>query len=132
MYLSRTPRGFSEPLDPSALAGCRAYCEGCVSADELFNIVDGLNYGGVICRTMSGWKHSSIKAIFAGAITLVKRCWIRSQYLPSSIGSGTTFIWFFLDYNKDARIVNQSARLCYLLSNFSFFYCRILLWFLYV
>ena len=87
--ISRTPRGLSGSLDSNAYARCRACREGCVSNSKAVNIVDGLNYDGVIYRTMSGWKHSSIKVTFAGVVTLVKRYWLRSWYLLNSIGSGT-------------------------------------------
>ena len=73
MYSSRTPRGLSKSLDSNALARCRAYCEACAVVNEVIIIDDGLICNGVRYRTMSGWKHSSIKVILAGVVILIKR-----------------------------------------------------------
>lgn len=71
--ISRAPRGACGSLDPNAYAGCRAYCEACVNLADGYVIVDILNYNGVSCRTVSGWKHSSTKASLTGVITLKER-----------------------------------------------------------
>ena len=64
---SRTPRGIAIPrLEVNAR--CRACCEGLKNNFDKYVIVEVYTYGGVICRTVSGWKHSSTKAIFAGVI----------------------------------------------------------------
>lgn len=70
---SRTPRGLSESLDSNALARCRACREACMVIDKGYSIVDSLEYSGVNCRTVSGWKHSSTKATFAGIVSLKSR-----------------------------------------------------------
>ena len=65
-----------EVADPSTrtlYARCRACCEACMGLAEGDIIVDILNYSGVSCRIVSGWKHSSTKASLAGVITLEKR-----------------------------------------------------------
>jgi len=68
---SRTPWGIAIPrLEVNAR--CRACCEGLKNNFDKYVIVEVYTYGGVICRTVSGWKHSSTKAIFAGII-FVKR-----------------------------------------------------------
>ena len=68
---SRTQRGIAIPrLEVNAR--CRACCEGLKNNFDKYVIVEVYTYGGVICRTVSGWKHSSTKAIFAGVI-FVKR-----------------------------------------------------------
>ena len=54
--------------------------------------VDSLKYDGVRCRTVSGWKHSSTKAILAGVIILRSRSGGQNQFQCISIGSGTVFI----------------------------------------
>lgn len=41
--------------------------------DKGYSIVDSLEYSGVNCRTVSGWKHSSTKATFAGIVSLKSR-----------------------------------------------------------
>lgn len=71
--LCRTPRGRSESLDSNALARGRAYCEGYVEFAYEVNAVDSLEYDGVSCRTVSGWRHSSTKTILAGVISLKSR-----------------------------------------------------------
>ena len=71
LKISRTPRGIAIPrLEVNAR--CRACCEGLKNNFDKCVIVEVYNYDGVICRTVSGWKHSSTKAIFAGVI-FVKR-----------------------------------------------------------
>ena len=47
--------------------------------DKGHNIVDSLEYSGVNCRTVSGWKHSSTKAIFTGIVFLKRRYYHLSQ-----------------------------------------------------
>ena len=54
-------------------------------------IVDSLEYDGVSCRTVSGWKHSSTKAILTGVVSLKSRLYSQNQFLYISIGSGTVF-----------------------------------------
>ena len=70
----------------------RAYCEGYRKFADGYIVVDSLEYGGVSCRTVSGWKHSSTKAILAGVISLKSRLYPQNQILYISIGSGTVFI----------------------------------------
>ena len=55
--------------------------------------VDSLEYDGVSCRTVSGWKHSSTKTILAGVISLRSRSYTQSQSLYISIGSGAAFLF---------------------------------------
>ena len=55
-------------------------------------VVDNLRYNGASCRTVSGWKHSSTKAILAGVVLLRRRLFFQNQFLYISIGSGTAFI----------------------------------------
>ena len=57
-------------------------------------IDDNSIYDGVICRTVSGWKHSSTKATFTGVVSLRGRYRILKKYCYSPIGSGTVFIKF--------------------------------------
>ena len=69
---SRTPRGIAIPrLEVNAR--CRACCEGLKNNFDKCIIVEVYNYDGVICRTVSGWKHSSTKTILAGVISLKSR-----------------------------------------------------------
>ena len=64
---SRTPRGIAIPrLEVNA--GCRACCEGLKNNFDKYVIVEVYTYGGVICRTVSGWKHSSTKIDLAGVL----------------------------------------------------------------
>lgn len=44
-----------------------------MSLVDSFIIVDILNYNGVSCRTVSGWRHSSTKTSLAGIVTLKDR-----------------------------------------------------------
>ena len=63
--------------------------------------VDNLEYDGVSCRTVSGWKHSSTKTILAGVVSLKSRLYSQNQILYISIGSGTVFIfWDECDYES--------------------------------
>lgn len=71
--MSRAPRGRCGSLDSNAFARCRACYEACVGLVDGYIIVDILNYNGVSCRTVSGWKHSSTKTSLTGVITLKKR-----------------------------------------------------------
>lgn len=64
---------FADPSTRTLYARCRACREACMGLIEGYSIVDILNYNGVSCRTVSGWKHSSTKASLAGIVTLKER-----------------------------------------------------------
>ena len=58
--------------------------------------VDSSEYDGVSYRTVSGWKHSSTKAILSGVLILKSRLQNLKLFYSISIGSGTVFITNFL------------------------------------
>ena len=67
--------------------------------------VDSLEYDGVSCRTVSGWKHSSTKTILAGVISLKSRSSKQNQFLYISIGSGAAF--YFSGLNSIHLLLGQ-------------------------
>lgn len=73
LELSRAPRGGCGSLDSNAYARCRAYCEAGLNTVDGGVAVDVLKYNGASCRTVSGWKHSSTKALLAGIVALKLR-----------------------------------------------------------
>jgi len=58
----------------------RAYYEGYREIAYECMVVDISEYDGVSCRTMSGWKHSSIKTILAGVVSLKSRLYVQNQF----------------------------------------------------
>ena len=73
------------------LRGAEPTVRGIGNLIDVFMTVDSSEYDGVSCRTVSGWKHSSTKAILAGVISLKSRLYTQNQFLYISIGSGTAF-----------------------------------------